>query len=224
MADRAGKDRPVIGIIADREGHYVTVSYDYLSAVVRAGGLPVVSAAGSDPEALIRVIDALLIPGGDDLDPSLYSEEPRPGTKIVGRERTDFEIALVKAIMKLRKPVFGICYGMQLMNVALGGSLYQDIRAEFGGTVDHTAGSHRVRGKGELMQGEFLVNSTHHQAVKELAHSLEAGAVSDEGLIEAIVLPGHPFFAGVQWHPERSDDGLSRSLFRSLVVAARECK
>jgi len=223
MANKATK-RPVIGITTEEEGEYFRLRNHYPKAIVRACGVPVLIAAGSDPASAVRIIDALLVPGGDDIDPSLYSEEIRPATKIVRRERTDFEIGLLEAIMKQGKPVFGICYGMQLINVALGGSLHQDIGSQFGGIVDHRKGSHRIRGKGALLNGEFVVNTSHHQAVKKLGEGIEALAVSDDDLVEAITLPGYCFLVAVQWHPERSNDALSRNLFRSFVDAADECK
>lgn len=178
----------------------------------------------NDPVLTAETIDGLLIPGGGDIDPVYFSEMPHPSTKPVPRERTDFEIALLKAIMKLRKPVFGVCYGMQLINVAFGGSLYQDIKSQLGTSVDHTRGCHRVIGNGKWLGGDFVVNTSHHQAVKELGKDLEVIAVAEDHLVEAVHLRDYPFLLGVQWHPERSMDQLSVHLFISFVEAAHGCK
>ena len=215
--------RPVIGIPMDRDGEYLRLKHHYSSAILYAGGTPVLLPPGGDPLSFVTVIDGLLIPGGGDMYPSYYSEEPHPSVKIVPRQRTDFERALLQAIMELRKPVLGVCYGMQLINVAFGGSLYQDIKSQLKTSVDHTMGSHRVIGNGKWLREGFVVNTSHHQAVKELGQGLEVMAVSEDHLVEAIRLTGYPFLLGVQWHPERSDDELSRILFSSFVEAARGC-
>ncbi|HXX82264.1 MAG TPA: gamma-glutamyl-gamma-aminobutyrate hydrolase family protein, partial [Thermodesulfovibrionales bacterium] len=142
----------------------------------------------------------------------------------VPKERTDFEISLLRAIMELGKPVFGICYGMQLINVAFGGSLYQDIACQYTTTIDHGKESHRIMGKGEALHGEFTVNSSHHQAVKGLGDGLSVSAFSEDGIVEAIMLPNYPFLTGVQWHPERSEDELSVILFSAFVESAHARK
>ncbi len=212
--------RPVIGISMDGDNEYLRLKRDYPLAVVRAGGTPILLPPGGEPFRLVTVIDGLLIPGGGDVDPSYYSEEACAGVTLVPRERTDFEITLLKAIMEEGKPVFGICYGMQLINVALGGTLYQDIKSQVTTTVDHAAGFHRIAGSGKWFSKGPVVNTSHHQAVKDPARKLEVVAVSEDHLAEAIQLTDYPFLLGVQWHPERSDDELSRMLFNSFVEAA----
>ncbi len=221
MDGRVQGSRPIIGISMDRDGEYLRLKHHYSSAILSAGGIPVLIPPGGEPLRYVPFLDGLLIPGGGDMDPSYYSEKPRPGAGSVPRQRTDFEIALLKAIMELRKPVFGVCYGMQLINVVFGGSLYQDIKSEMKTSVDHTMGNHLVIGNGEWLKGECAVNTSHHQAVRKLGQGLEVIAVSEDRLVEAIRLTGYPFLLGVQWHPERSDDELSRILFSSFVEAAR---
>lgn len=223
MGGRVQRDRPVIGISMDRDGEYLRLKHHYPAAILQAGGTPVLLPPGGDPLNLVAIIEGLLIPGGGDIAPSYYSEKAHACVKIVPKERTDFEIALLKAIMELRKPVFGVCYGMQLINVAFGGSLYQDIKSQVNTTTDHTTGSHRVIGNGKLLRGEYVVNTSHHQAVRELGKDLEIVAVSRDGIAEAIRLPNYPFLLGVQWHPERSNDEVSLMLFSSFVEAARGC-
>ncbi len=224
MGNKPLKEKPVIGITVDREGEFFMVRHEYLEAIQKADGLPVLLPYGTDPCSVVKTVDGLLIPGGDDIDPSYFSESPHPSVKLAPKRRSDFEIALLKAIMEVRKPVFGICYGMQLMNVALSGTLYQDIGSQFGMTIDHRKGCHRIKGNGFLMKGEFTVNSSHHQAVRKLGEGLEASAFADDDLVEALFLPGYPFFMGIQWHPERSDDKLSLTLFRVFVERAHACK
>lgn len=249
MGSKMVAAKPLIGITLGREGEYLMLKHQYPPAIVRAGGIPILIPYCNDPSTVADTIEGLLIPGGGDIDPSYYSGKavfmkgeggisgkaegcgrdgavvmPEVQLHTVPRERTDFEISLLRAMMKLKKPVFGICYGMQLINVAFGGSLYQDIACQFTTTIDHKKGSHRILGEGETLQGEFTVNSSHHQAVKGLGEGLSVSAFSEDGIVEAIRLPNYPFLTGVQWHPERSEDGLSLMLFSTFVESAHARK
>lgn len=232
--------RPLVGVTLDAEPAggwskfpWYALRANYLDAVAAAGGLPV--ALGHLPElaeATLDAIDALVVTGGAfDIDPSLYGEGERHATVSLKCQRTQAELALVRGALDRDMPVFGICGGMQLLAVALGGTLIQHIpdsvpaslpheqpnpRDEPGHAVAVTAGSllHRLVGVDTL-----AVNSSHHQAVRSPGAAAVSGRASD-GVIEAIEDPARRFCLGVQWHPEfRIDPGDAR-LFAALVAHA----
>jgi putative glutamine amidotransferase len=211
-------NKPVIGITTGIEGEYLRLRRD------EADGMTVFIPPLENAIFYAEMIDALLIPGGSDINPSYYHEEMLPQVEPVSRERSVFEISLLRAVMKLNKPVLGICYGMQLINVAFGGTLYQDIGSQLSSDIDHSKGNHRIAIQKNrfLREGEFSVNSTHHQAVKKLGIGLAGFAFSSDKLIEALHARDYPFLVGVQWHPERLlEDSLSLELFRLFVEASK---
>jgi putative glutamine amidotransferase len=216
--------RPAIGITVDLEGEYFRVKHHYAHAILRCGGLPLLLPLEGDPKAYMKKIDGLLISGGADLDPAYFQEERPSQARLVARERSDFEISLLKEMVGLFKPVLGVCYGMQLMNVAFGGSLYQDIEAQLHGTIDHRTGHHPVaiRENRFMGKGTFSVNSTHHQAINRVGKGLSVIAKSPDNIAEAFCREDYPFLVGVQWHPERRlEEELSMGLFCSFIDAAR---
>jgi putative glutamine amidotransferase len=237
--------RPVIGISsstltateADRAGmkRCALPSY-YVARVVEAGGVPVVLpnvSAEEAPEYVARV-DGLLLSGGVDVDPHAYGAEPHPKLGEVDPVRDRFEIALVKAARTAGLPILGVCRGMQLANVAFGGTLFQDIPAQVPGAILHdqsTVDLHQPSHGVTLEEGTQLwklvgagrarVNSFHHQAVDRLAEGFRATARSSDGVLEAMEHESGPFFQCVQWHPERlADDPVTRALFQAFVAAA----
>lgn len=218
--------RPVIGITADIENNRFKLNRDYAAAVENAGAIPVLLAPSRNAADIASRIDGFLIPGGNDLHPSYYNEDINYEIKIVERDRSDFEFAIIHEIIKLKKPVLGICYGMQLINVAFGGSLYQDIRQQVPAAMEHREGNHTIKvSDNKLMdKGEFKVNSSHHQAVKAIGQRLNAIAFSPDGITEAISSGDYPLLLGVQWHPERMQDSLSEKIFRTFAEAAIEGK
>jgi putative glutamine amidotransferase len=190
----------------------------YCRAVQNAGGVPVIlpfltSAVGA--RRLLEGIDGLLISGGNfDIHPRYYGEEPIDGLGKVKQERTEFELQLVNLALKRDLPMLGICGGAQAINVALGGSLYQDIAIQVPSAGEHQQSArkqtrgHRVRIHAGTQLGRIVrcrtleANTTHHQAVKALGRGLVVNAIADDGVIEGIESPRHAFALGVQWHPE----------------------
>ena len=234
--------RPVIGISGNqsvdasgRSGLFLGV--DYYEAIHAVGGIPLVLTFGGEPDALADLagrIDGLLLSGGDDVNPQVFGEEPRLGLGSVTPARDALEVELFHRMRELGKPIFGICRGLQLMNAAMGGTLYQDLGREWPGNMQHAQKGPRqhtghgvqvrpdTRLRAILETDRVLVNTFHHQAVHSLAPGLIATAHSQDGLVEALELPGDEFVLGVQWHPENLWRTMPehRSLFAAFVRAA----
>lgn len=218
--------RPIIGIAAnqlppgspDFLGNPVTYTpQGFVSAVHQVGGLPIVLpiVAAEQAAAYVEKIDKLLLAGGQDVDPYFYGEDPDPKLQGTNNQRDLFELALIEAALAQNKPIFAICRGMQLLNVALGGSLYQDLTLYPDWKVRHlqvptppSHTSHRIEvTPGSLLSklvGEtYRVNSYHHQAVKRLGKNLKVTALSSDQIVEAIEwVDDSQRILGVQWHPE----------------------
>lgn len=215
-----GKDpavKPRIGITMDMDAGFFKVRYDYAAAVVSSGGIPVMLAPVMEEiDAAAGFIDGLLLPGGADLPPEWYGEElsiPPECFKPARRERIEFESALLKEVMRVELPVMGICLGMQLINVVLGGTLYQDIGLQAVSGGDHRKGHHEINitrpycPSPSFHSQLIIVNSSHHQAVKTFGKGLEAFAEAGDGIVEGYFARDYPFLVGVQWHPERDIEG-----------------
>ncbi|PYI55191.1 gamma-glutamyl-gamma-aminobutyrate hydrolase family protein [Paenibacillus flagellatus] len=229
--------KPIIAVTANYEDDVASLKHAYTDSVRNAGGLPLAVPFGLDEDDVRRLCasaDGLLLTGGPDVDPDYYGEEPLPVLGKVTPERDRLEVLLARTFAAAGKPIFAICRGEQVLNVALGGSLYQDIGTE-AATLQHSQKaprshlSHRVRAEeGSLIEriagaSSFKVNSFHHQAVKRPAPGMRISAKSEDGVVEAIESETHRFVLGVQWHPEdtAATDGVSRKLFEAFVDACR---
>ena len=228
--------KPVIGLTSNMnfDGKH-EIDSEYMVAIVQAGGLPFIIPAGVKQEAeqAASLLDGLVLTGGKDIDPQCYGEEPHPKLGDVSPARDRMEIALVRQMRAADKPILGICRGIQLLNVAFGGDLFQDMESE----IEHPVVQHSQKAprshpshtvkleKGSALEkivGEpFLrVNSFHHQAVKRVAASLRISAFSNDGMVEAIEGREGQFLLGVQWHPERlavAGDAPSLHIFTSFI-------
>lgn len=216
--------RPVVGLVPlydDGKDSYWMLP-GYMTVLEEAGAIPVMLPLTGNKEVvaqLARQLDGFLLTGGHDVGPAVYGEEKREVCGTLCEARDQMECCLLEEVLKLDKPVFGICRGLQLLNAHLGGTLYQDLVQEFSNEkiiVDHRmqppydAVAHMVH----VVPGTFLekavkkteigVNSCHHQGICRLASSLKAAAHSEDGLVEAVEMPGKRFVAAVQWHPEFS--------------------
>ena len=213
---------------------------DYVESVARAGGDPVILEPTDDPARALTRIDGLLLTGGADVEPARYGETPHPCTEI-DAQRDAFEVPIARSAMERDIPLLAICRGVQVLNVAAGGTLVQDIPSSLSSGVNHDitqpkdAPAHDVRvARGTRLaqtlgldgDGVCPVNSRHHQAVGRVAASFIVTASSEDGVIEAIERPGARFCLGVQWHPENFwRTGRFATLFDAFVeAAARDAK
>ncbi|MEW9533015.1 gamma-glutamyl-gamma-aminobutyrate hydrolase family protein [Microbispora sp. NPDC049125] len=225
--------RPVIGVTCYVEPARFTVwdmpvallPYMYVEHITRAGGQPVILPPAGEPSSLVERLDGLIIAGGGDVDPARYGVDPAPKTGYIRKFRDEAELALVDAVLRVGLPFLGICRGMQVLNVALGGTLHQHVPDVVGHgqhspapgvfgrvPVRLSPGLAKIYGDSDLTPAHY-----HHQAIDRLADGLEVTARSDDGLIEAVDLTGASFALAVQWHPEADEDG---PLFDALVEAA----
>jgi putative glutamine amidotransferase len=238
---------PLIGVSTsvtfDRYPERAYVNAAYLGAVQQAGGIPILLPPQLEPSGraeLVKRLQGVLLTGGGDIDPARFGEAPHPTTADVSAARDGLEIELTRWAIETRTPLLAICRGLQVLNVALGGSLHQDIPSEPGSPLDHSQvallGSrgtavHQVKVQdGSRLAGilgalEVDVNSFHHQAIHRLGRGLKDVAWAPDSIIEGMELVDDSRFAvGVQWHPEElvGHDRTARNLFRALVERARE--
>lgn len=202
--------------------HPAYAPHDVKEAFIKLGAIPLIIAFPDDVSKVdqlaqdyVQLIDGLMLPGGPDVDPTFYGEEPHPKIGMTLYQKDRFEIALIKAALAADKPIFGICRGIQIMNVAMDGTLYQDLESQYpelkiqhpqatlGQFATHhvelTAGSKLAKLYG---RSTIKVNSRHHQAVKAVGKGLKVTAVAPDGVVEGMESTDTDLFLGVQWHPE----------------------
>ncbi|HSK88739.1 MAG TPA: gamma-glutamyl-gamma-aminobutyrate hydrolase family protein [Anaerolineales bacterium] len=236
--------KPIIGITTNQSTNpngqpTIMLMQAYVNAVIQAGGVPVLipSLIAEDGwEAVYSRLDGILFSGGGDIALEHSPGEPHPRIDGVDRARDSVELKLARAAASDGKPFLGICRGCQVLNVALGGTLYTHIPDQLPNALDHSypgnmrtvlvheirlaEGTHTAEIYGEPI---LNVNSLHHQGLKDIASSLRVAGIAPDGLVEAIELPDHPFGLAVQWHPEwLTDQESTRNLFSKFVEAAGE--
>ena len=237
---------PLIGISSsyvspsDVQGGQVAAPASYLRAVLTAGGIPLIIPPGLSHDQLAETLarlDGLVLIGGADIDPALFQGRPHPRVYGIDPTRDDLDLTLTRLAVSSGKPFLGICRGIQVINVALGGTLFTDIGDQKDQALrhdwypdiprNHLAHEVSVETDSKLAQilggQQFAVNSLHHQGLEEIAPTLRITARASDGLVEAVELPGHPFGIGVQWHPEwLQEHAPQRAIFSALVEAAQE--
>ena len=236
--------KPLIGITTrnnkDSNGHPVTaLQHSYINAIVQAGGMPVLVPSMLVEEDFLDLysrLEGILFSGGGDVSLEYFNGINHPRIGEVDQQRDTTEISLMRTAVKDGKPILGICRGAQVMNVALGGTLYTHIHDQLQGALDHDYPGdlrrvlvHPVNvdetTRSAEIFGETLlnVNSLHHQGLKDIAPSLRVAGHAPDGLVEVVEIPDHPYAVAVQWHPEWLTDQLpTQRLFRSFVEAASQ--
>ena len=215
---------------------------DYRQAILHVGGEPIVLDVSTPVDEALKGIDGLLLTGGDDVEPARYGEPPHATTVEAEPGRDEFEIGMVTAARAREVPIFAICRGIQVLNVAFGGTLVQDIPSQLTGALEHSLPcppnqaftfAHEVWIEKDSLLGTLMrerltddtceVNSRHHQAVKDVASGFKVGATAPDGVIEAIEDPAALFCLGVQWHPENFfRTGEFRPLFEGFLEASQK--
>ncbi|MCU1348124.1 MAG: peptidase [Acidobacteria bacterium] len=233
-------NKPLIGIGSDlqltpgkrdRAFAYMT----YIESLRNAGAVPVLIPPQPENAAdVVAGLDGLLLAGGDDCDPAAYGEERHATCEPMDIRRQDNDLALARAARELGVPTLGICLGMQVMNVAAGGTLIQDIASQFETEIQHVS-EPEDRARHDVMidagtklasivgaAPEMNVNSSHHQAIRKVGEGLRAAAHAPDGIVEGLEDPKHPFYVGVQWHPEdMRGEPSATSIFGAFIEAAR---
>lgn len=237
--------KPLIGVspsISENERLYQISSHN-ISAISKAGGMPIILpyvTNENDIKQMVQTIDGLYITGGTDVDPNLYGEEPHQKLETVYPTRDNFEQSIIKETLMLDKPILGVCRGCQILNVAAGGNLYQDIYSQISGNlIQHYQkspkghGSHEIHIRKDSLLHQLVgverwrVNSRHHQASKNIVNSFQVSAKTIDGIIEAIESKEHTFVLGLQWHPENmvsANDQLAIKIYEGFIKSCEKKK
>ena len=231
--------KPVIALLGEiNSDQSCSIKNTYVRAVEKSGGIPLLVPYlenGAALDGVVSVSNGFLFVGGDDIDPALYGEELSTDKSVISQWRDKLDFALVSRVLKSGKPAMFICRGAQLLNVALGGTLFQDIPTDFKTDIQHRqkepkgAPSHKIKivpgSPLHTLVGEhILANSHHHQAIKVLGENLHVMATAPDGIIEAIYCEGNQSLRAYQWHPELlidKDDG-NEKIFSDFLAAAEK--
>lgn len=232
--------KPIIGIGSDilktpGERDRAFTFTTYVDSLRRSGAVPVLIPPQPENAAeVVASLDGLLLAGGDDCDPTIYGEEPHPSVEPMDPRRQSNDLTLAKLARERGIPTLGICLGLQVMNVAAGGTLVQDIQSQIDTDIEHASvpenrGRHDVHIENGTQLSSILggtsamnVNSSHHQAIGSVGEGLRETAHAPDGVVEGLEDPGHPFYIGVQWHPEDMAAEMSAtSIFGAFIEAAR---
>jgi putative glutamine amidotransferase len=223
----------------DQNNKQFFLNQDYVQSIIQAGGVPLLVPYMEDPimlQKLLDYCDGLLLTGGEDVDPVRYGEEPILNLGEIVPDRDEIEFKVLDLFLQRNKPILAICRGCQLVNVALGGDLYQDIPSQTISEINHSQKAprgyptHSVDIEIDSLlykiigEQKIRVNSYHHQSVKTLADSLVASALATDNVIEAIESKTHTFLLGVQWHPEGMSilqDKYAMRLFSAFINACK---
>ena len=232
------KKAPVIGLTANVIEGKLLINTDYFNAVLKSGGVPILMPYTTDEEQIntaLDICDGFLFTGGGDIDPTYYGEARLPECGETDPERDVPEMALLKRALDTGKPIMAICRGMQILNVALGGTLWQDLPSQIPSEINHrvipgTETAHSV----SIIKGTPLhkligkesieVNTVHHQGIKKLADGLIHSAIAPDGIIEAYYSESERYVRAYQWHPERIYKvcGESAPIFADFIAACKE--
>ncbi|GGP08081.1 gamma-glutamyl-gamma-aminobutyrate hydrolase family protein [Oceanobacillus neutriphilus] len=235
--------KPIIGVTASMEadGTEYKMHLRNIRAIEQAGGIPVILPYYSDYQeiaVLLDKMDGLYLPGGYDIDPSLFQEEPNPNLGTIIPERDRLEKEIISYFLEKDKPVLGVCRGCQILNVVTGGTMYQDLDSQYPKQLiqhtqkaafhhrSHTVKIARPSLLEKLVQAEKIrVNSYHHQANRALGKDFMVSAVADDGVMEAFESKIHRFVLGLQWHPEgliNLSDDPSLAIYQGFIQACKE--
>ena len=236
---------PLIGITSghskNKYGHpQIHLLRTYIDATIKAGGVPVIIPPELEKESwrlLYEKLDGIIFSGGADIDPQIYQGDPHPSVYGLDHERDALEIPLLLQTIKDKKPFFAICRGFQVLNVALGGTLYTHVEDQLKNSIQHDTPrdrprdylAHEIRIEEDNRLAKIIdtpiikVNSWHHQGAKDIPAQLKITARTSDGLVEAMELDNHPFSIAVQWHPEWMPESESmQKLFRAFVEASEK--
>ncbi|MBQ8431363.1 MAG: gamma-glutamyl-gamma-aminobutyrate hydrolase family protein [Clostridia bacterium] len=231
--------KPIIGILGEIDSEKSTrILISYVNAIECSGGFPLLLpyvTEASTRDRFVELCDGFLFTGGEDIDPKYYGETPKATCGAIQPLRDELEFGVLERVLPTGKPIMAICRGAQLVNVALGGTLYQDLPSERPGPISHKqteprfAPSHEVQILENtplyalISSKRMTANSFHHQAVKALGADLEPMALADDGVVEAFCLRGARYLRAYQWHPERlfEIDACNRSLFGDFIIACQ---